>query len=389
MQRVNDGDFPAVSMGCRIKHDVCSICGNEAPTRAQYCDHAKFAMNQVLPDGKKIYVHNPSPNFFDISRVCSVPQTARGTRLKKVAHVYELRSSAELGEVADDMDRKSAAIRKLSDIDKIIRGEPVASASNLAPREQLLIRNFRDYAEPRISNSPTLPMAELHKHSAVAVLSTTAALGILLKVAEFIEFMASKLAGRALNLPVDTLEKVSAVMPQVYDLLADSPSLLESVLTTNVLDEHRNKVSADLARVLEPYRTKRAYAGEMLYRRLVPEGIGLRQDAAPTTDMFSYTDPQSGQTYQTTRGAAIDAQDAVTRAHMRKVIGGSAALLGGYKLLSMAPSLRAMKLPSQWERAHWAITCSRDAKGIKSRRMKDSKFRTTQSSRRRLRPTTI
>lgn len=344
VQRVNDGDFPAVSMGCRIKYDVCSRCGNQAPTRAQYCDHVKTGMNQVNEDGTKNYVHNPDPSFFDISRVFR-PADRTGYTLKKVAEAYDIRSSAELGDVADEMDRKSAALRKLSDIDKVIRGEPVASSSNLAPKTQTLIKNFRDYSGAQLHQSPGLPMDELHKHSAATVLATTAELGILLKDAEFIEFIASKLAGRRLNLGTEVYEKISALMPQVYDLFESAPSLYSETVDCGLLDYTREKVSESLKTALAPLHVKRAAVGEMLYRRLVPEGVGLRGDGAPTTDVLNYTDPHTGQQSQTTRGAAIQAQDATTSAHMRKVLGGSALMLGGYKALSAFPSLRNFKLP--------------------------------------------
>lgn len=343
VQRVNDGDFPAVSMGCRIKYDVCSQCGNRAPTRAQYCDHVKFAMNQVNPDGTKNYVHNPDPSFFDISRVIR-PADRNGYTLKKVADVYEIRTSAELGDIVSTLDDKSAAIRKISDIDKVIRGEAIASSSNLAPKEKVLIKNFRDFAGEKLCNAPSLPMDVLLKFSAAEVFSTTTAMGIALKDAEFIEFMVSKLTGAPVVLG-DLLEKTAALLPAIYDLFEASPSLCEHVLETGVLDISQEKVSADLATALDPYAVKRAYIGEMLYRRLVPEGLGIRPNAAPTTDVMSYSDPQTGQTLKTTRGAALDARDAVTRAHLRKMVGGSAMLLGGYKLLTAFPSMRRMKLP--------------------------------------------
>ena len=338
VDRVNDGDFPAVSMGCRIKHDVCSICGNEAPTRAQYCDHAKFQMNQLMPDGRKCYVHNPSPNFFDISRVFR-PADRTGYTLKKVAEAYEVRSSAELGEIADALVGKSAAIRKVSDIDKIIRGEPVASSSNLSPHEQKLIKNFKDYLGPKLSSAPNLPMDVLRKHAAVEVFSTTRALGIALKDTEFVDFMVSKLAGTDVTLPAVVHEKIAAIMPQIYDLFESSPALCDEVLSAGVLDTSVEKISAELVEALEPYRIKRAYVGEMLHRRLVPEGIGLRADEAPRTDMLTYNDPTTGQTLRTTRGAAVDMQDATTTAHMRKAVGGAALLLGGYKALTSKPGL--------------------------------------------------
>ena len=50
-ERIASGEYPAVSMGCRIKYDVCTICGHKAATRKQYCDHLKFGMRQVTPSG--------------------------------------------------------------------------------------------------------------------------------------------------------------------------------------------------------------------------------------------------------------------------------------------------------------------------------------------------
>lgn len=67
--RLNDGEHLDVSMGCRVKYDVCMICGNKAPTRAQYCDEMKQTPGRILPDGRIVCVFNPKPIFFDISFV--------------------------------------------------------------------------------------------------------------------------------------------------------------------------------------------------------------------------------------------------------------------------------------------------------------------------------
>lgn len=59
----------AVSMGCRNPYDVCSICGNIATKVSDHCDHIKYNLKQILPNGKKVYMINPEPQFFDISFV--------------------------------------------------------------------------------------------------------------------------------------------------------------------------------------------------------------------------------------------------------------------------------------------------------------------------------
>lgn len=348
VQRINDGDFPPVSMGCRIKYDVCSRCGNKAPTRADYCDHAKptpTGMNYIDPkDGIQNYVHNPDPNFFDISRVFR-PADKQGYTLKKVAYAYELRSSAELGDTVDLLTLKSSALRKVSDIDKVVRGEPIATASNVGPGDANLIRRFRDYAAPNLGNAPALPVEELLKHNPAEVLSTLSAMGIVLTTPEFMRYMVSRMAGQPVHLDDRMIENATALQPQVFDLLAKSPALLDQVLGTGILDESPEKISSALARRLEIFTQKRAGTGEMLYRRMVPEGMGLRDYEAPRTDMLHYDDPSSGQAYTTTRGAAIDARDSQSNADLAKMLGGSALLLGGYKALTAMPSLRPYKLP--------------------------------------------
>lgn len=327
---------------CRIKYDVCARCGNQAPTRAQYCDHVRNSMNQVNPDGTKNYVHNPSPNFFDISRVFR-PADRTGYTLKKVAHAYELRSSAEMGEAADDIAGKAAAIRKLSDIDKIIRGSPVASSS-LSNDEQHLVRRFKDYAGTRLAATPEIPLEAFKGHPLAEALASLQSLDMRLTGPEFVRLVVSRLAG--MEPSEEHVRKTASLLPTVLSLYERSPSLLETVLSTGILDTPREKVSTALRVKLAGWAEKKSNVGDLLYRRLVPEGIGVRPDEAPMTDVLNYQDPTSGRNVQTTRGAAMDASDSVTRSNMRKMLGGGALLLGGYKLMGAFPSLRPWRAPA-------------------------------------------
>jgi hypothetical protein len=63
------GFMTDVSMGCKIKHSVCSICGNIAKTKAEYCDHIKYERGKIYPDGRRVYEINIGPKFHDISAV--------------------------------------------------------------------------------------------------------------------------------------------------------------------------------------------------------------------------------------------------------------------------------------------------------------------------------
>lgn len=123
--KLDANEYLAVSMGCHVKWDVCTICGHRAPTRAQYCSHARNALRQIDPKtGKKNSVLNPSPKFFDISFVLR-PADPTGFMLKKVAEAYEIRSSAELGEKIAENKAKLADVKKVSDIKKVIEGGTV------------------------------------------------------------------------------------------------------------------------------------------------------------------------------------------------------------------------------------------------------------------------
>ena len=126
---IKKGDPIAVSMGVRVAHDKCSICGNEAKTRANYCNCLKYNMKKILEDGRQVYALNPGPlKFFDIS-IVNKPADRTAWALQKVAHENQEpypgeKSSAELGEEYEDTQEKLAAITKLSDMLKDIDGIP-------------------------------------------------------------------------------------------------------------------------------------------------------------------------------------------------------------------------------------------------------------------------
>lgn len=79
LEKLARGDDIAVSMACRVPYDVCSWCGNQAKTRSDYCTTEKCAAGgchanltrliKVGSDMHHLHVDNPTPTWFDISRV--------------------------------------------------------------------------------------------------------------------------------------------------------------------------------------------------------------------------------------------------------------------------------------------------------------------------------
>ncbi len=84
VEAVNSGREVPVSMGSMQKFDVCSLCGHEAPTAKDHCAHVTDMLGLVAENGRKIYMQNPNPKYFDISLVFK-PADRIAYTLRKVA----------------------------------------------------------------------------------------------------------------------------------------------------------------------------------------------------------------------------------------------------------------------------------------------------------------
>jgi hypothetical protein len=127
----NDEDI-AFSMSCRVPYDVCSYCGNKAPTRASYCEHMRKYAGQMLDDGHLVHVDNPKGIFFDMSGVGrQADRIAYGLRQIKTASLGRVVTGAELFEMwrgavpvigakSATLRRKADVLRKLAAIEKEI-----------------------------------------------------------------------------------------------------------------------------------------------------------------------------------------------------------------------------------------------------------------------------
>lgn len=162
---------------CKVPFDVCSICGNKAPTRKQYCHHARYLLGKIDPEtGKKVYVINTKPKFFDISLVLIGADRIAKT-LKKVAFAghsnLPIISSAYLAEKA--AEQKRAEMEK-----EVPANEPPSSQESL---KELA----RSIAEVKSMEAP-IPnriLDSLAEHPLPKVLSTMTMMGIIPKPQEF------------------------------------------------------------------------------------------------------------------------------------------------------------------------------------------------------------
>lgn len=331
-ERINTaGEFPAVSMGCHVKWDVCSVCGHRAPTRKDYCVHARDMMRRVLESGEKCCVLNPSPRFFDISIVFR-PADPTGFMLKKVAEsVYEI-SSAELAEKHAAHAEKGAAVRKLSDIQKVLVGpttlvKPGAEGVMLRKyREKMLSTDLAD-VKPKTARA----LEVLASYSVPEAVSTLAAHDVALSAGEFAKLFSRKVAGYE---PSEReIDRIVAIQPLLREVIAQYPDVGEKV--ASFVEIGAQHVRPELV-------AKLSSMGEWLTSELTPHmpagpAYNYHATQPAKTDLLTMTDPRTGHVYQTTRGAAM----AGDKAHQRHVLAASAlAALGYGAALSRVSGLR-------------------------------------------------
>lgn len=260
IDRMESGDYPVWSMGCKIPYDVCSICGNKAPTRKQYCEHLRYMLNQIDTEtGRLVYADNIRPKFFDISYVL-VPADKTAMTLKKVAFVMpggKTLSSAELAE-------KAAEIRKNSTMKKEVPAEQPPGSQDVVD-EEMTAQVLRGAVEAR-DREQKIPSSVLDhlssKYSLPEILSTMGSMLILPKPQEFQRlFLRSQ--GENINQKMtDDLEKVGAC----FDPLANWGSVEQEHY--DHLDISPDNVRTEIAQTLLPYLEKRSFAAPLLAKRM-------------------------------------------------------------------------------------------------------------------------
>jgi hypothetical protein len=134
-ERIDRNDLMSVSMGAKLPWDRCSICHSKHKSLLQYCNHLKYNLGKILPNGKRVYAENLFPRFFDISDVTKEAFIA-GKQLEKIA-TYQ---NGELNSV--DL----ASYYDIGQFDKIAETEKVSTIYKDIP-------NHIEGAIARVSNT--------------------------------------------------------------------------------------------------------------------------------------------------------------------------------------------------------------------------------------------
>jgi hypothetical protein len=298
-KRIGDGDFPAVSMGCHVRWDVCTICGHRAPTRAQYCEHARMSLRKVLPDGRKVAVLNPSPKFFDISFVFR-PADPTGWMMKKVAeHAGPFRLSSEIAEEVGAITRRTEQFR--AERQKVAEelATPYGSQVKGAVQEW-----------PRLGAAQKEVLAQLGGRRA---LSTLSAVGVTLSTGEFIDLFA-KSAG--IDAAPAVVDRLVALSPALQEVTARYPNIQEKL--GHLVELRLDGVNEKALRRLGAWVEKRGGMLDYLAQTGaspgaidldVGPGAAYRAYEPSRSDVLTMTHPMTGEQWQTTRGAAMKAHN--------------------------------------------------------------------------------
>lgn len=250
--RIKNGDFPATSMALKIPSDTCSICGNVAHTRQEYCTHLRNELNKLYPDGRKVFAINEAPfSGFDISIVIR-PADPISAVLTKIAHSTPVGSLelAEIEGVTEDNLYKEATIKKLSELIKEITDGcyAVGSASTPSPTLQSVLGN----AAP--TDLPPDLVNHLEHFSLAEILAGMAHLGISPSISFLSELIARKKLGKGYE----------GIGPIVQEFMKTVPVDTD---VANTQFQTPPAVSNDLLVVLAPYVHKSSLMPSVVEKR--------------------------------------------------------------------------------------------------------------------------
>jgi len=295
------GQFPDVSMGSKVPYDTSSITldwklyrealdtfdpkrhrhpgiavlefhkklkaknGKGIPgvsvTRDDYDKYCKEQMNQILPDGMKVWVYNDFPRFFDISFVfIGADRTAKvmvyivrngssfsipSTKVAEDLGYMDDEDGVYMSKAASAEDRflealKTGAERKKAEINKQV--VPSQMAGKAVP---VMNQNEKDLPDDIIN--------ALGSRTPEEALSTSGGLGIVLRPREFQRITIIQMGSKPL---ADALNKDGIVFPKVDEV--DESTKLDT-----------DKFLPSLAKMLEPLMEGRSLLGPSVERRAV------------------------------------------------------------------------------------------------------------------------
>jgi len=331
VEALDQGEPVAVSMGCKVKFDRCNICNNEAKTRAQYCNHLKKHMNEIvsaetaqkwsrelgkiIKPGTQVCAMNDKPRFFDISKV-HVGADRTAYMLGKAAQDGTSILSADIGEatgVTDEMIDKLAYVNKKSEINKVVGGSlgpgDIDGRVSKTNKNEVLKKALGSKMDNAIKSEPVIPNETLDAMSILplnTIFSTMLGMGIQPKPSEVQRIVVVKIGRKDLADELDSNK-------QIFDHKDHSCPCEMDVSNRNFSDT--------LSRVLMPFLEKRSCFAPLLKNRLEKQAY---YSSTEGNDYWMEGGPGTGPSLSQYGVSPIT-----------KALGGLAAIYAGLKLKSL------------------------------------------------------
>lgn len=323
--KLRAGELPDVSMGAKVPFDTCSICldwklyreaqatfdakkhrhpgeavlevhrstqkkdakGNWtgagrirglSVTRKDYCEHAKNYMNSVLPDGRKVFVFNDYPRFFDISVYVFIGADKTAKHMLKIAgegsKSYWSLPGAELADklgYAEDGGEKTASVD--DEVLKLAFGK-VAKLKEGEILKRIVPSQFAAKAVPLLTQTEEdLPRPILNRLGADSAkgLATATGMGIILRPREFQRVILIQLG-----------------QGHIADHFEDNGIVFPHVVEEEAMPLSAGSFSPILARFLAPFMGARSCLGPCIEARVAVVGM-------PSTQMKKKASSHSGE----------------------------------------------------------------------------------------------
>lgn len=286
--KLKAGGYPDVSMGTKVPFDTCSITldrklyqkawdtfnpkEHKSPgdailkfhkelkakngvgirglsiTRNDYSEYGRTQMNRILPDGRKVWVDNDFPAFFDISFVfIGADKIAKS--MMKIADDGKMYSFMGSAELAEKLGYSTEQVKTASVND-------TAGFKQAEMTKKVVPNQLAGKAVPALTAAePSLPtdlLDSLGDSGLARALSTLTGLGIILRPSEFqrVSLVSQGKKGFA-----DQLELLGEVFPKTEE---KTPSAISE-----------QDFSATIAQQLLPFMAMRSALGPFIERRVV------------------------------------------------------------------------------------------------------------------------
>lgn len=249
-----------------------------AITRKDYCEHALKEMNRIYLDGRKVWVVNDFPNFFDISFVFIGAEKCAKMMMKiaeagRIFYTMSAELADSFGYVEDG--EKVASVNPFDviarDFEAYLSDSPADKIAKIKDAEMdkdIVPSQFASQAVPLLTErEPDLPKALVKIMSDLPMkesLGTTTSMGMVLKPKEFQRLI---LTGLGLGEEADRLEEEKVVFSKTDD-----------VELMDVKPECFNRL---LAGLLAPMMSDRSAFGPSIEKRVTVIIAGRKPETDP------------------------------------------------------------------------------------------------------------